>query len=279
MARLLPKALIQKLRRLHFFIVMRVEAAANILLELLPNYVAFGVPKNAALRFFLQMEQIHFAAQLAVVALFGFFHHMQIGFQIFFIAPACAVNTLQHFIIAVAAPIGTGQLGQLKGFAQLAGGRQMRATAQIFPCALPVHRNRLVSGNGSNNFCLIFFANLAELRHRFIAIPFFTDNLFIAVNDFLHALFNRLKVIKAERRFAREIIIKAVFNHRPDGHLRAGEKLLHRFGQHMRAVMAHQIDAVFIGGGNHRNLGIGSYRPRQVNHFAIDLPCQCFFGQ
>ena len=32
----------------------------------------FGVPEHGARRFFLEMEQIHLAAELAVVALLGF---------------------------------------------------------------------------------------------------------------------------------------------------------------------------------------------------------------
>ena len=111
MARLLPKSFVEQLRRLHFFIGVLVEPTTDILFQRLPNRIALGVPKYAALRFLLKMEQIHLAAQLAVVALFGFLDHMQIGLQVFFIAPARAVNALQHFIIAVAAPIGTGQLG------------------------------------------------------------------------------------------------------------------------------------------------------------------------
>ena len=55
-AGLLPKALIQKLRRLHFFIIMLAQAAADILLKLLPDNIALGVPEHAALRLFLQME-------------------------------------------------------------------------------------------------------------------------------------------------------------------------------------------------------------------------------
>ena len=80
MARLLPKAFIEQLRRLHLFIGIGVEAAADILLQLLPDNIALGMPKHAALRFLLEMEQIHFAADFAVVALFGFLDHMQIGF-------------------------------------------------------------------------------------------------------------------------------------------------------------------------------------------------------
>ena len=155
----------------------------------------------------------------------------------------------------------------------------MRAATQIFPRALPINRNRLLGRNGFNNLSLIGLANLAKMRHRVIAVPFLADNILIAVNDFLHALFNRLKVIKAERRLAGKIIIKAVFNHRPNGHLRARKKLLHGLGQNMRAIMAHQFHALRIGGGHHRHFGIAIDRHGQIGQRAIDFPCQGFLAQ
>ena len=279
MARLLPKALVEQLRRFHFLIGIGVEAAADILLQLLPNNIALGMPEHAALRFLLEMEQVHLAADFAVVALFGFLNHMQIGFEVFFIAPACAVNALQHFIIAVAAPISTGQLGQLKRLAQLAGGRQMRATAQIFPRALTIDRHFLVDRNSGDDFRFIVFADLFEMRHRFVAVPHFAYNLLIAVDNFFHAFFNRFQIVKTERHLAREIVIKAVFDNRPNGHLRTRKKLLHRLGQHVCAIMAHQLHAILIGSGNNGHIGISVDAPRQINHLAIDLPSERFFGQ
>ena len=99
----------------------------------------------------------------------------------------------------------------------------MRATAQIFPIALPVNRHFFLTGDGSDDFSLIFFANLAEMGDRLGSVPNFADNRFIAVNNFTHPRFNSLQIIKAERRGAGEIIIKAVFNHRPYCYLRIGK--------------------------------------------------------
>ena len=155
----------------------------------------------------------------------------------------------------------------------------MRPAAQIFPRALAVNRHFLVGRNRGDDFRLIVFANLFEMRHRFVAVPHFAHNRLIAIDDFFHAFFNRLKVVEAERHLACEVVVKAVFDNRPDGDLRAGEQLLHRFGQHMRAIMAHQFDAILIGSGNNSHLGIGLDRAGKVNHLAIDLPSERFFGQ
>ena len=48
------------------------------------------------------MEEIEFLAEAAMIALFCFFH-------IVFLGPGGTVNSLQHFILAVASPVGTGK--------------------------------------------------------------------------------------------------------------------------------------------------------------------------
>ena len=66
------------------------------------------------------MEQIERAAELAMVALLGFLDAVQVGVEIVLLRPRGAVNSLQHFVLGITAPIRTGQLGQLE-HPQLAG--------------------------------------------------------------------------------------------------------------------------------------------------------------
>src|SRR3546814_16142311 len=70
-ARLLPLARVHHLRGLDLLIARAVDRAAHIGFELAIDAVALGVPEDAAVRLFLQMEQVHFAADLAMVALRG----------------------------------------------------------------------------------------------------------------------------------------------------------------------------------------------------------------
>ena len=62
------------------------------------------------------MEQIEFAPQFAVIALFGFFQHGQVLLQLVFGRLGRTINALQHFIAMVAAPVSAGQLHQLEEF-------------------------------------------------------------------------------------------------------------------------------------------------------------------
>ncbi len=49
------------------------------------------------------------------------------------------------------------------------------------------------------------------------------------------------KIRRREGLVAVEVVVETVLDDRPDRHLRAGEQLLHRFGEDMGAVMADQF--------------------------------------
>ncbi len=78
---------------------MAIETTTHIGHKRLEHAPAFGVPEHNARTFFLEMEQIHFAAQTAVIALFGFFKHMKISVEIGVIGKCCSVNAGQHWIV------------------------------------------------------------------------------------------------------------------------------------------------------------------------------------
>ena len=85
-----------------------------MLLDNLPQRPAARMPEHHAGRFVLKVEQVELAAEFAVVAFFGFFNARDVGFQFVFTGPCRAVNALQLFVVAVAAPICAGHFGQLE---------------------------------------------------------------------------------------------------------------------------------------------------------------------
>ena len=132
-----PEAAIQHLRGANLLITVVAKHAAHVLLHHLPNCPAVGVPEHHTWRIFLSMEQILMLADFTVVALFGFFKAVQIGIQRLLVSPRCTVNTLQHFIFGITAPVGTGHLHQLERL-DLTGRWYMRTTAKISKTALAV---------------------------------------------------------------------------------------------------------------------------------------------
>ena len=75
--------------------------------------------------------------QAAVIAFFGFLQAVEVGLEVFLVGPGGAVDALQHLVVAVTAPVGAGQLGELE-FTQAAGVGHVRAAAQVDPFALAV---------------------------------------------------------------------------------------------------------------------------------------------
>jgi hypothetical protein len=77
-AGLLPLARVHHLRGLDLAIAGIVDGAAHVGFQLAPDAVALGVPEHAAMRFGLEVEQVHLRAQLAVIALGGLFQPGQV---------------------------------------------------------------------------------------------------------------------------------------------------------------------------------------------------------
>ena len=124
----------------------------------------------------------------------------------------------------------------------------MRPAAQIIPFPLFVDRNWLTLRQVLDDLGFVFFAHFAEMFNRFRAVPDFTGEGFIAVNDFAHLGFDLFEVILGERLLAVEVVVEAIFNNRPDSDLRAGEQLLHGFGQHVSRVMPDQLQTIGVLG-------------------------------
>src|SRR3979409_2273440 len=93
-----PQRLVENLRRVDFAVIAR-EASAHISDQRLEDGPALRVPEHHAGAFFLEVKQIEFAAELAMVALFGFLDLLQIRIEIFLLRKRRAVDARQHRII------------------------------------------------------------------------------------------------------------------------------------------------------------------------------------
>ena len=111
---LLPQTLVEQLRALDFLVAIVLINAAHVLLHALPQGPTLWVPENQSRRMVVNMKQVQFAAQFAVVTLLGLFQHRQVLLQVILGRPGGAVNTLQHFIFVVTAPVGAGHLHQFE---------------------------------------------------------------------------------------------------------------------------------------------------------------------
>ncbi len=167
------------------------------------------------------MEQVHLAAEAAVVALGGLLQPMEVRVEIGLLGEGRAVDARQHRLGRIAAPIGAGHLHQLERGADLARARHVRAAAEVEPVALPVDLQILAGRNGVDEFDLEGLALLLEEASRLIAAPDLLGEGPVARDDLAHLRFDRGEVLGRERRLAIEIVVEAVVDHRADGDLRA----------------------------------------------------------
>ena len=68
-----------------------------------------------------------------------------------------------------------------------------------------------------------------------------------------------------------EVVVEAALGRRSEGDLGAGEQLLHRLGQHVRGVVAQQLQRVLVGLGDDLQLGVGGDGVAEVLDLAIEL--------
>ena len=219
---LLPQSLVQNLGSFHFLIAVVLVNLAHVLLDLLPDRPALGVPEHGTWRMLVDVEQIQLAAQLAVVALFGFFQAEQIVLQLILGRPGRAVDALQHFIAVVAAPVSASHLHQLEVL-ELASAGHVGAAAQIFKSAFAVQAHVFIAGDAGNDLGLVVLALVLEMRHRFIAWQHTALHRLILVSQLGHLLFDSDQVFRRKGALVREVVVEAVFNHGADGDLRIGE--------------------------------------------------------
>ena len=87
---------------------------------------------------FVHHKQAQFLAQLSVIALFGLFHHGDVGFQLFLFGKGGSVQPGKHLVMLVAPPVRPCQAHDLEGFAHALGAHQVGAGAQVHKLTLAV---------------------------------------------------------------------------------------------------------------------------------------------
>ena len=224
------------------------------------------------------MEEVQLAAQLAVVALLGLLQQGQVLLQVFFVGPGRAVNALQHFVAVVTAPIRPRHFHELEVL-EFAGARHVGAAAQIFKTAFAVQADVFTSWDGRDDLGLVVLAHALEVGHGFIARQDAAHHGLVFGGQVGHFLFNRGQIVWGERSLIREVVIKAVVDHRADGHLRIGEQLFDGVGQEMGCGVANQVQTIGVLGGDDGQTAVLGDGVAGVDQAVVNLAAQSGLGQ
>ena len=274
----LPQRLVEQLRPLHLLIILG-EPTAHVGDQLLEHGPAVGVPEHDTGTFLLEVVEVHLAAELAMVALLRFLDLLQVGGELRLGGKGGAVNALQLRVLRVAAPVGAGELGELEGLADAAGGGHVRATAQVHPFALGVDFQVLTGRDRIDQLDLEQLALRAKEVLRLVAAPHLFGEGSIAGDDLGHPLLDPRQVLRQERLGLGEIVEEAILDHRADRHLGARPELLDCLRQHVRAIMPDELERLGIGARHELDRGIGVDRIGKIAQYAVERHRHRALGQ
>ncbi len=279
MARRLPQPAVVELRRLDFDIAAGLELAPQVTLERAPERPPLGMPVDHAGRVFLLVEQVHLAAELAMVALLGFLDAVQILLQLLVGEEDRAVDALELGVLGIAAPVGARHLRELERLAELARRRQVRTKAHVEPVALAIDRDHLVLGQSVGPLGLEALAVLLEVVLDLGAVPNLARNRQITIDDLGHALLDLGEVLRREGLDAHEVVVEPVLGRRTERDLRAGIEFLDCLRQHVRRVVAQEFERFRIARRHDADLGVVIDDAAEVHHLAVDAQRQRCLGE
>jgi len=278
-ARRFPESAVVELRRLHFDIAAGLKLAPEVALEGAPKRPAFGMPVHHAGRVFLLVEEVHLAADPAMVALLGFLDAMEVILQVLVGKEDRAVDALELGVLGIAAPVGARHLRELERLAELARRGQMRAQAHVEPVTLPVNRDHLVLGQFVDPLRLEALAVLLEVVFDLRAVPYRAHDRQVAVDNLGHALLDLGEVLRREGLGAHEVVVEPVLRRRTERDLRAGIEFLDRLRQHVRRIVAQELQRLRIARRHDADLGVVVDDGGQVHHLAVDAQRQGCLGE
>lgn len=139
-----------------------------------------------------EAEKLQLLAQLAVVAFLGLLHHRQILVEHRLLGEGDAVNAGEHLVLLVAAPVGSGDRGELDGLDQPRVG-QVRSPAEVGECAVGVERDRAVF-QVADQLHFVRIALFGEILQRVGFRYFRADELLLVARKFDHLLLDGFQI-------------------------------------------------------------------------------------
>ena len=236
------------------------------------------VPEHRARCLLLDVEEVHLAAQAAMVAPLGLLLLVQPGVELGPGREGGAVDPLQLRVARVAAPVGAGQLGELEG-ADPAGRGPVRTAAEVEPLALVVEADRLAFRDGVEQLELEPLAHPLEAGVRVLAAHLLAAEGPVGLHDLGHPGLDPGQVVRGERLLAVEVVVEAVLDRRADRDLGAGIEVLHRLGHDVGAVVADDRQRLGLVGLDDPDPRIALDRPRQVTQLAVNLDHEGHLGR
>ena len=208
-----------------------------------PDQHALGMPEDHARGHILMKgEEVQILAQFSVIAFFRFFQLAQVTIQLLWIGKGSGIDTAEHAVFFIAAPVSSGYREQLERLDQT-GSRQVRAAAKVDKLTNGIQAHRSIRNIIDQLYLVVFTLILKESYSFFLGNDLAREEL-VLLDDLAHLRFDGRKIFRREGFFYVKIVIEAGFNGRADGHLGVGVKAQHRLSQDVGRRVAQNFKAL-----------------------------------
>jgi len=195
-----------------------------------------------------------------------------------------AVDAREHLAARVAAPVGARDAEQLERLDAVRGGG-VRPAAEVGEGAVRVQGHGVdarVADQVLDQLDLVVLPLAREAVERRAGRDVLALERLGRLDVLAHPGLERLEVGVGDRDAVGEleVVVEAVLDRRPDRDLRPGIEVEHRGGQHVRRVVADEVERVLaVARGDDRDLVAVGQRPREVAKLPADLHGERRAGQ
>ena len=212
--------------------------------------IPFGQPERRAGRELGEHEQVELLAELAVVARAGLLEPLEVLVELVLGRERGAVDAGEHLAVGVAAPVGAGDAGELERL-RAAGVGRVRAAAEVEEVAVRVEADRLdalVLDQVLDQLDLVRLVLAQVAVDRLAGGDLRALERLVGLDVLAHLRLDLREVVLVDRDAVREleVVVEAVGDRRADRDLRARVELEHGLGEHVRDVVAQQLQRVAV---------------------------------
>ena len=224
-----------------------------------------------------ETKQFELLAELAVVALLGLLEHRQVFVEHRFFRKGDSVDTGQHLVVLVAAPVGPGHRSQLDRL-HVPHVRQVRPAAQIGKITVRIETDRPVF-EPLDQFHFILVAFFGIGLHRLGLADLAATDRLLRARQFFHLFLDLRQIAFGDRRRTVHIVVKAVLDARPNPELDPRIERFERLGQQMRRRVPERFLAFGIFPFVQFDRRIFVDRAVQIDDLAVDRSRQHLLRQ
>ena len=237
----LPEMAVHDLGRGDFDITrLAMDLAPVIKQGVLENH-AVGQEEREAGGFVAHHEKVHFATDLAMIALFRLFDHRQMSVELFFRRERGAVHARQHLIVGIGLPIRSGNARKLERLESFGIG-DMGADAHVDIIALLEEGDTGVFRQVPDMLDLVLLAALFHQSDSLGARKFESAELQVFLHDLLHLRLYSGKIVLGKPFIAQvDIVVEAVVGCGAVGEIGLGIEALDGLGHDMRGRMTNDV--------------------------------------